>query len=83
VERATVLLRDLLGDFPEQAPLAREVLVCECDGDRIAHDILRRAAEQGRSCPLEMEQAQQLAEVLAAAAARWSPRCSRRGSTRC
>lgn len=102
LHRATVLLRDLLADFPEQAPLAREVLVCEREGDRIAHEILRYVAERGRTCSLEpidvhaltgalddvvdyaeeaadrlglygveatMEQAQQLADILVAAAA--------------
>jgi uncharacterized protein Yka (UPF0111/DUF47 family) len=51
--RATVLLRDLLADFPEQAALAREVLVCEREGDRIVHEILRHAAEHGHACALE------------------------------
>jgi uncharacterized protein Yka (UPF0111/DUF47 family) len=46
VERAAVILRDLLADYPEQAGLAREVLLCEREGDRIAHDILHRFAEQ-------------------------------------
>jgi uncharacterized protein Yka (UPF0111/DUF47 family) len=53
VQRATVLLRDLLADFPEQAELAREVLVCEREGDRIAHDILHHLAERGQACSLE------------------------------
>jgi uncharacterized protein len=45
VQRASELLRDLFADFPEEAELAREVLVCEREGDRIAHDILHRAQE--------------------------------------
>lgn len=53
VQRATVLLRDLLADFPERPGLAREVLVCEQEGDRIAHDILHRVAERGRACALD------------------------------
>jgi uncharacterized protein Yka (UPF0111/DUF47 family) len=53
VQRATVLLRELLADFPEQAELAREVLICEREGDRIAHDILSWVAERGQACPLE------------------------------
>jgi uncharacterized protein len=47
VQRASTLLRDLLADYPEQAELAREVLLCEQEGDRIAHDILHRLAELG------------------------------------
>jgi uncharacterized protein Yka (UPF0111/DUF47 family) len=52
VQRATVLLRDLLAGFPEEGGLAREVLVCERVGDRIAHDILHRVAERGSACAL-------------------------------
>ncbi len=47
VQRATVLLRDLLTDYPEHPELAQEVLACEHEGDRIAHDILHRLAERG------------------------------------
>jgi uncharacterized protein Yka (UPF0111/DUF47 family) len=42
VERATLLLRDLLVDYPERADLARDLLLCEQDGDRITHDIIHR-----------------------------------------
>ena len=47
VQRVALLLRDLLGDYPEQSGLAREILLCEQDGDRIAHDILHRLACNG------------------------------------
>jgi uncharacterized protein len=47
VQRASALLRDLLAEYPEQPELAREVLLCEQEGDRIAHDILHRLAERG------------------------------------
>lgn len=47
VQRATLLLRDLLADYPERSHLARDVLLCEQEGDRIAHDILHRLAETG------------------------------------
>jgi uncharacterized protein len=47
VQRVVLLLRDLLTDYPEQAPLAREILLCEQEGDRIAHDILHRLASTG------------------------------------
>ena len=47
VQRASLLLRDLLADFPEQPSLARELLLCEQEGDRIAHDILHRLAGNG------------------------------------
>jgi uncharacterized protein Yka (UPF0111/DUF47 family) len=42
VTRATVLLRDLLADWPERRELAAELVDCEHEGDRIAHDIIHR-----------------------------------------
>jgi uncharacterized protein Yka (UPF0111/DUF47 family) len=47
VQRACLLLRDLLSDYPEQSALAREILLCEQEGDRIVHDILHRLAARG------------------------------------
>ena len=47
VQRASLLLRDLLTDYPEQSALARDILLCEQEGDRIAHDILYRLAGNG------------------------------------
>ena len=47
VQRCSLLLRDLLADFPEQSALARDILLCEQEGDRIAHDILHRLAGNG------------------------------------
>jgi uncharacterized protein len=42
VKRATVLLRDLLAEWPERAELAAALVDCEHEGDRIAHDIIHR-----------------------------------------
>jgi uncharacterized protein Yka (UPF0111/DUF47 family) len=54
VRRACGLLDELMTTFPERPELAAEVLECERRGDGIAHDILRRLAEQGpRACPFE------------------------------
>ena len=47
VQRSALLLRDLLRDYPEKAALARDILLCEQEGDRIVHDILHRLAERG------------------------------------
>jgi uncharacterized protein Yka (UPF0111/DUF47 family) len=102
VSRSGELLREMLADYPERAGLARDLLLCEQEGDRIAHDVIYRLAETGRRSPFDsrdiydlvsalddvvdfaeqtadslglygieapMEQAQQLAEVLASAAA--------------
>ena len=44
VERTGSLLRDLLDDFPEHSSLARDILICEQEGDRITHDIIHRLA---------------------------------------
>lgn len=46
VERSATLLRDMLADFPEHDGLARDILLCEQEGDRIAHDILHHVAEE-------------------------------------
>ncbi len=42
VQRAGLLLRDMLRDFPEHASLARDLKVCEQEGDRITHDTIHR-----------------------------------------
>jgi uncharacterized protein Yka (UPF0111/DUF47 family) len=47
VQRTTLMLRDMLAEFPEAAGLARDIYVCEQEGDRIAHDILHRLAQRG------------------------------------
>jgi uncharacterized protein Yka (UPF0111/DUF47 family) len=48
VQRASLLLRDLLDSYPERAHLARDLFLCEQDGDRIAHDIIHRLSETSR-----------------------------------
>jgi uncharacterized protein len=45
IERVTGLLAEMLRDYPERNELAREILICEQDGDRITHDIIRRLNE--------------------------------------
>jgi uncharacterized protein len=51
VRRATVLLRDLLNDYPEHGELAQDLLVCEHEGDRITHDIIHRLNGGGTGRP--------------------------------
>jgi uncharacterized protein len=64
-QRAAGLLRDLVADYPERAPLAREVLLCEQEGDRIAHDIIYRLHEStGRRAPFESSNVYNLATAL-------------------
>ncbi len=42
VQRSSLLLRDMLAEFPEHATLAHDLKVCEQEGDRITHDIIHR-----------------------------------------
>ena len=65
VQRASLLLRDLLKDYPEQSSLARDILLCEQEGDRIAHDILYRLAGTGtRRAALDAADVHALAGAL-------------------
>jgi uncharacterized protein len=48
VQRCGLLLHDLMRDYPERAPLAQDLKVCEQEGDRITHDIIHRLAGRGR-----------------------------------
>ncbi len=52
VVRSTVLLRDLLADYPERAALAKDLVDCEHEGDRIAHDIIHALHEDRSSARL-------------------------------
>jgi predicted phosphate transport protein (TIGR00153 family) len=40
--RAADLLDQMLRNYPETKDLAREILICEQEGDRITHDIIQR-----------------------------------------
>src|SRR3954452_21471373 len=65
VERAALLLRDLLVDYPERADLARELVLCEHEGDRIAHEIIHRLkGGDGRAAPMDPIDGYQLATAL-------------------
>jgi len=65
VQRASCLLRVLFAEYPERPELAREVLACEHDGDRIAHEILSRLAERGsRAADLDAADVHALAGAL-------------------
>jgi len=48
VKNATVLLRDLLADWPDRPELAGALVDCEHEGDRLTHDIIHRLHD-GRS----------------------------------
>jgi predicted phosphate transport protein (TIGR00153 family) len=42
IVRGAELLEEMVRGFPETAPLGREILLCEQEGDRITHDIINR-----------------------------------------
>jgi predicted phosphate transport protein (TIGR00153 family) len=61
--RATGLLEEMLRDFPEKSDLARDILICEQDGDRITHDIIRRL-NQTFVTPIDREDIYEMASAL-------------------
>jgi predicted phosphate transport protein (TIGR00153 family) len=61
--RAARLLEEMLRDFPERSELAREILICEQDGDRITHDIIQRL-NQTFVTPIDREDIYALASAL-------------------
>jgi uncharacterized protein len=63
VLRAAGLLEEMLRDFPERSELARDILICEQDGDRITHDIIQRL-NQTFVTPIDREDIYELASAL-------------------
>jgi predicted phosphate transport protein (TIGR00153 family) len=63
VLRAADLLDQMLTTFPEHGDLAREILICEQEGDRITHDIIRRLNETFVT-PIDREDILALASAL-------------------
>jgi predicted phosphate transport protein (TIGR00153 family) len=61
--RAAGLLEEMLRDFPERNELARDILICEQEGDRITHDIIKRL-NQTFVTPLDREDIHELAAAL-------------------
>src|ERR1700751_4698746 len=64
VQRSGLLLHDLLVDYPEHATLARDLKVCEQEGDRITHDIIHRLAEGRVRAPFATGDGYALATAL-------------------
>jgi uncharacterized protein Yka (UPF0111/DUF47 family) len=65
VQRATLLLRDLLSDYPERIDLTRDLVLCEQEGDRITHDIIHRLNGGGTGrAPLDPGDGHVLATTL-------------------
>ncbi|MEA2379879.1 MAG: uncharacterized protein QOK00_3692 [Thermoleophilaceae bacterium] len=63
IQRAAGLLEEMLKDFPERSDLARDILICEQDGDRITHDIIQRL-NQTFVTPIDREDIYSLASSL-------------------
>jgi predicted phosphate transport protein (TIGR00153 family) len=63
VLRAAELLEEMLAGWPDSASLARDILVCEQEGDRITHDIIRRL-NQTFVTPIDREDILELASAL-------------------
>jgi len=65
VQKCGLLLHDLLVDYPEHATLAKDLKVCEQEGDRITHDIIHRLAGRGRvRAPFDASDGYALASAL-------------------
>jgi predicted phosphate transport protein (TIGR00153 family) len=60
--RAASLLEEMLTHFPERNELARDILICEQDGDRITHDILQRL-NQTFVTPIDREDIHELSSA--------------------
>ncbi len=63
IVRGTEVLEEMLRGFPESSGLAREILLCEQEGDRITHDILSRL-NQTFVTPIDREDIIELAKAL-------------------
>jgi predicted phosphate transport protein (TIGR00153 family) len=63
IGRATGLLEEMLREYPERNELAREILICEQEGDRITHDIIRRL-NQTFVTPIDREDIYALSSAL-------------------
>jgi uncharacterized protein len=53
----------MLATYPDHGDLARDILICEQDGDRITHDIIRRLNNR-MSTPIDREDVYELAGGL-------------------
>jgi predicted phosphate transport protein (TIGR00153 family) len=63
IERAADLLDQMLRNYPDTAHLARDILVCEQEGDRITHDMIHRLNETFVT-PIDREDILLLASAL-------------------
>jgi uncharacterized protein len=63
IVRAAELLDEMLARYPETAEMARDILACEHDGDRITHELITRL-NQTFVTPIDREDILHLASAL-------------------
>jgi uncharacterized protein len=63
IARASDLLDQMLRDYPERKDLAREILICEQEGDRITHDVIH-ALNSSFVTPIDREDILELVSAL-------------------
>ncbi len=63
IVRAADMLDQMLGTYPERRELARDILICEQEGDRITHDIIHRL-NQTFVTPIDREDILAMASAL-------------------
>ncbi len=63
VQRSAELLYEVLVEWPDKAGVARDILLCEQEGDRITHDILNRL-NQTFVTPIDREDILELTKAL-------------------
>jgi hypothetical protein len=63
IVRGAEQLEEMVKGFPETAPLGREILLCEQEGDRITHDIIHRL-NQTFVTPIDREDILELTSAL-------------------
>ncbi|CAB4861019.1 unannotated protein [freshwater metagenome] len=64
IQRASLLLRDTIADYPERSDLAHDLTVCEKEGDRITHDIIHRLGAHRRRMSFDFADGYALATAL-------------------
>jgi predicted phosphate transport protein (TIGR00153 family) len=63
VAKAADLLDQMLGTWPDRPELARQILICEQDGDRVTHEVIQRL-NQTFVTPIDREDIIELASAL-------------------
>lgn len=64
IQRSTVVLRELVRDYPERTELIAQLVAHEREGDRIAHDIIHRLSRGLAKEPFEIDDGYRLATAL-------------------